>query len=86
MATAILRTKAAPNKLIVDDAINDDHSIIAFSAATMEKLELFRGDCVLVKGKKRRDTVMMAMVEDELEDNKVRINKGRPYFIIFIPR
>ncbi|KAF8932115.1 AAA ATPase cdc48, partial [Haplosporangium bisporale] len=43
-ATAILRKKAAPNKLIVDDATNDDNSVLALSTATMEKLQFFRGD------------------------------------------
>lgn len=75
-ATAILRRKAAPNKLMVDDATNDDNSVITLSAATMEKLQLFRGDTVIVKGKKRRDTVLIVLADDDMEDNKARINKG----------
>ncbi|KAF9974863.1 AAA ATPase cdc48 [Actinomortierella ambigua] len=74
-ATAILRKKAAPNKLIVDDATNDDNSVLALSTATMEKLQFFRGDMVLVKGKKRRDTVLIVLADDTVEDSKVRINK-----------
>jgi hypothetical protein len=76
-ATAILRKKAAPNKLIVDDATNDDNSVLALSTATMEKLQFFRGDMVLVKGKKRRDTVLIVLADDSVEDSKVRINKGK---------
>ncbi|KAF9436823.1 AAA ATPase cdc48 [Entomortierella beljakovae] len=74
-ATAILRKKAAPNKLVVDDATNDDNSVLALSTATMEKLQFFRGDMVLVKGKKRRDTVLIILADDSIEDSKVRINK-----------
>ncbi|KAF8936545.1 transitional endoplasmic reticulum ATPase [Dissophora ornata] len=74
-ATAILRKKNAPNKLIVDDATNDDNSVLALSTATMEKLQFFRGDMVLVKGKKRRDTVLIVLADDSVEDSKVRINK-----------
>ncbi|KAF9212879.1 AAA ATPase cdc48 [Podila verticillata] len=74
-ATAILRKKAAPNKLIVDDATNDDNSVLALSTATMEKLQFFRGDMVLIKGKKRRDTVLIVLADDSVEDSKVRINK-----------
>ncbi|KAI8139278.1 transitional endoplasmic reticulum ATPase [Fennellomyces sp. T-0311] len=74
-ATAILRRKSAPNKLMVDDATNDDNSVITLSNATMESLQLFRGDTVLVKGKKRRDTVLIVLADDEVEDNKARINK-----------
>ncbi|KAJ1979108.1 AAA ATPase cdc48 [Dimargaris verticillata] len=75
LATAILRRKAAPNKLIVDDATNDDNSVCTLSTATMEKLQLFRGDTVLLKGKRRRDTVLIVLADDECDDNKIRINK-----------
>ncbi|KAJ3339304.1 AAA ATPase cdc48 [Gonapodya sp. JEL0774] len=74
-ALAILRRKASPNKLIVDDATNDDNSVLTMSTATMEKLGLFRGDTVLVKGKKRRDTVLIVLADDEVEETKVRVNK-----------
>lgn len=77
-ATAILRRKNAPNKLMVDDATNDDNSVITLSNATMESLQLFRGDTVLVKGKKRRDTVLIVLADDDVEDNKARVNKGTP--------
>lgn len=78
-ATAILRRKNAPNKLIVDDATNDDNSVITLSNATMEALQLFRGDTVLVKGKKRRDTVLIVLADDDVEDNKARVNKGKSF-------
>lgn len=74
-ATAILRRKSSPNKLMVDDATNDDNSVITLSTATMETLQLFRGDTVLVKGKKRKETVLIVLADDEVEDNKARINK-----------
>nr|CAG8499810.1 4069_t:CDS:10 [Entrophospora candida] len=74
-ATAILRDKPAKNKLIVDDATQDDNSVMALSTATMEKLQLFRGDTVLVKGKKRRDTVLIVLADDSCDDSKVKINK-----------
>jgi hypothetical protein len=76
-ATAILRRKSSPNKLMVDDATNDDNSVITLSTATMETLQLFRGDTVIVKGKKRRDTVLIVLADDDVEDNKARINKGK---------
>ena len=76
-ATAILRKKPAPNKLVVDDATNDDNSVMSLSTETMEKLQLFRGDTVLIKGKKRRDTVLIVLADDTCEDTKVKINKGR---------
>lgn len=74
-ATAILRRKKKDNMLLVDDAINDDNSVIAINSNTMDKLELFRGDTVLVKGKKRKDTVLIVLIDDELEDGACRINR-----------
>ncbi|GJQ92689.1 hypothetical protein Tco_0003828 [Tanacetum coccineum] len=35
---AILERKKAPNRLLVDEATNDDNSIVAIHADTMEKL------------------------------------------------
>jgi transitional endoplasmic reticulum ATPase len=64
---------------MVDDATNDDNSVITLSSATMERLQLFRGDTVIVKGKKRKDTVLIVLADDDMEDNKARINKGKEY-------
>jgi transitional endoplasmic reticulum ATPase len=50
--SGIMDKKKAPNRLIVDEAQNDDNSVVTLSAAKMEELQLFRGDTVLLKGKK----------------------------------
>jgi hypothetical protein len=55
-ATAILRRKKSPNRLVVDEATTDDASVSTINPATMETLNLFRGDTIIVKGKKRKDT------------------------------
>ena len=57
LATAILRQKSKPNRLIVDEAVNDDNSVVAMSQEKMDELQLFRGDTVLLKGKRRKETV-----------------------------
>lgn len=77
-STAILERKKAPYKLIVEDATNDDNSVIMITAAKMEELKVFKGDTVLLKGKKRRDTVCLALTPedgDDLDDGKIRMNK-----------
>ncbi|CDO56704.1 hypothetical protein DV451_003426 [Geotrichum candidum] len=74
-ATAILRRKKKDNALVVDDATNDDNSILALSPNTMDKLQLFRGDAAIVKGKKRKDTVLIVIADEELEDGVARINR-----------
>lgn len=64
------------NKLIVDDSVNDDNSVIILSSKRMEELNLFKGDTVLLKGKKNRSTVCIVLGEDEgCDDNSIRMNK-----------
>ena len=41
----------------------------------MERLQLFRGDTVLLKGKKRRDTVCIVLADDTCAENKIRMNR-----------
>ncbi|KAI6092463.1 AAA ATPase [Hypoxylon rubiginosum] len=75
VSTAILKKKKKPNQLMVTDAVNDDNSIIALSNNTMEQLQLFRGDTVLVRGKKRKDTVLIVLADDDLDDGSARLNR-----------
>eukprot|EP01032_Pedospumella_encystans_P004233 gene4233-5009_t len=67
--------KKAPNRLVVDDALSDDNSVVTLSAAKMEELQLFRGDTVLLKGKKGKDTICIVLSNDETEDANIRMNK-----------
>lgn len=46
----------SPNRLIVDESSSDDNSVASLNPATMETLQLFRGDTIIVRGKKRKDT------------------------------
>ena len=69
------RNKKAPNRLLVDEAINDDNSVITLNPATMEQLDIFRGDKLLIKGKKRRDTVCIALADDRCDQPKILMNK-----------
>lgn len=75
MATAILKEKKKPNRLIVEDAVNDDNSVVALSQAKMDELQLFRGDTVLIKGKKRKQTVCIVLSDETMPDDKVRMNR-----------
>jgi len=72
--------KRSPNRLIVDDVSgvvtgDGDNSCVLLSLQKMEELQLFRGDTVLIKGKKRKETVCIAIANDETEENKIRMNK-----------
>jgi len=75
LATAILKKKERPNRLIVDEAANDDNSVVALSQAKMDELELFRGDSVLLKGKKRKETVCIVLSDDTVSTDRIRMNR-----------
>lgn len=75
LSTAILKRKDRPNRLIVDDATNDDNSIVCLSQAKMDELQLFRGDTVLLKGKRRKETVCIVLSDDACANEKIRMNR-----------
>lgn len=41
----------------------------------MDDLQLFRGDTVLLKGKKRRQTVCIVLTDETCADERVRMNR-----------
>ncbi|GAB2226975.1 hypothetical protein Droror1_Dr00008774 [Drosera rotundifolia] len=63
--------KKKPNRLVVEDAINDDNSVVVIHPETMTKLQLFKGDT----GKKRKDTVCIVIDDDTCDEPKVRMNR-----------
>lgn len=75
LATAILRKKDRPNRLLVDEAVADDNSVVALSQAKMDELQLFRGDTVLLRGKRRKETVCIVLSDDTCPDEKIRMNR-----------
>jgi len=75
LATAILRRKERPNRLLVEEAINEDNSVVSLSQKKMDELQLFRGDTVLLKGKRRKETVCIVLSDESVADEKIRINR-----------
>lgn len=41
----------------------------------MEELDIFRGDTVIIKGKKSRETVCIVLADDTVDNNSIRMNK-----------
>ncbi|KAF7028778.1 hypothetical protein CFC21_040644 [Triticum aestivum] len=69
-------SKKAANRLVVEEATtNDDNSVCNLHPETMEKLSIYKGDIVLLKGKRRHNTVYVALPDDTCEGHKLRINK-----------
>lgn len=70
-----VQKKVSLNKLIVDETINDDNSVIVIDNKRMEELNLFRGDTILIKGKKSHTTVCIVLGDNLNESNTIRMNK-----------
>ena len=75
--TSNVKRSRNPNRLIVDEATNDDNSVIALSPAKMDELQLFRGDTVSIKGKKSKETICIVLADETTENGSVRMNKVR---------
>merc|ERR1711892_1087237 len=73
LSTAILQEKSKPNRPVVDDSVSDDNSVVSLSQEKMDELQLFRGDTIMIKGKKRKDTVAIVMSDDTLSNEKIRV-------------
>ena len=70
-----MEKKLSPNMFISDDSLVEEFSSVTISPAKMEELKLFAGDTVLLKGKKRKETVAVVNPDESASDNKVRITK-----------
>ncbi|KAK7041277.1 cell division cycle protein 48-like protein [Favolaschia claudopus] len=64
-----------PNRLLVDEAAADDKSVATLNSNTMEVLGLFRGRTVTIRGKQRRNTVLISLSSDDVEEGRVQLNK-----------
>lgn len=49
--------------------------MVMLSQAKMDELGLFRGDSVILKGKKRRETVSIVLNADNCPNDKIKMNK-----------
>ena len=67
--------KKAPNRLVVDEPRNDDNSIIAMNEAKLKELKIFNGDPVILKGKRRHQTLCIAVRDNNVPPEKCGINK-----------
>lgn len=41
----------------------------------MAELKIFKGDAIFIKGKKKKETLVVALTDTKLEDGKIRMNK-----------
>jgi len=82
ISDAINDVKITPNRLFVDDlpvSQNSDQSVVYLHADKMDELQIFRGDSVLLKGKRRRETVAICVdaqsASAQIEPGKIMMSK-----------
>lgn len=77
VSSSIMDRHRAPNRLVVDEAspTNDDNSVVALSHEKMAELGLFRGDTVLLKGKRGKETVCIVLADETVDNGSIRMNK-----------
>lgn len=61
--------------MVDDNLIQDDNSVVFLHPNTMTALNLFKGDNVLIKGKKRHETCCIALDDPTCEEGKIKMNK-----------
>ncbi len=68
--------KNRPNAFVVENqaSIDADQSVVAMSPSKMDELGIFNGDAVVVRGKRRKDTVLLAVAEEGLASNVLRLS------------
>ena len=74
-ATAILTQKGTPHTLVVDDTVNEDSSVVTIGAEKMAELDLFEGDYVLLKGKRRKSTIAVVSSHEDVPTAKIQMTK-----------
>ena len=78
-STAILDRKKAPHRLIAEDGVgpSEDASVIQLTQRKMDELKIFKSETVLLKGKKRKETICICLPDDtgRLTDDKIRMGK-----------
>jgi transitional endoplasmic reticulum ATPase len=60
---------------MVEEAKVDDNSSVMMSQAKMSELKIFKGEPLIIKGKKRKETLCVVLTDNTLEDGKIRMNK-----------
>lgn len=71
---AIVNPRRESSSMIVGESITLDNSVLRLSVNTMDKLLLSHGDTALVVGSLRRETVLVCLLDEDLDDGFVHTN------------
>ena len=75
VSTAILEQKKAPYRLLVDDDAGSDDFNVLLHPAKIEELGLYRGDAVILRGKRRKETLCIVVADDSVPVANMRISR-----------
>mgnify|MGYP001367236465 CR=1 FL=1 len=65
----------APNRLVVDDSTNTDSSTIFINQSKASALNIFKGDTVTLKGKRRTETCCIVLIDETCGEHTIMMNK-----------
>lgn len=74
-ATAILTQKGTPYTLVVDDTVAEDSSVVMMGEEKMKELDLFEGDYVLLRGKRKKSTIAVVSSHEDVPTAKIQMTK-----------
>ena len=65
-STAILDRKKAPHRLMAEEFTgpNEDNSVVQLTQKKMDELGILKSETVLLKGKKRKETLAVCIQDD----------------------
>lgn len=66
--------KLAANRLFVED-FGDNNSTIFLHNTKLNELDLYAGDTVLIKGKRRKESIFIILADDRIQPHKIGMNK-----------
>ncbi|OAF68978.1 Cell division control protein 48 [Intoshia linei] len=69
-----IENKIPANKLLVADS-NSDASTMFLHPTKVEELSLCRGDVIIIKAKKRKETVAVIIPKNDMNKNEIQMNK-----------
>lgn len=64
-----------PNMLLMDESLSSDHTTVALNPSKLDELGLNSGDTVMLRGNRRRETVVVVYPDDTCPVNKMRTTK-----------
>lgn len=62
-------------KFIVDETNNEDNTIVTLNPKRLSQLEISNGDCISIRGKRRRETMGVVMSDDDCDESCVQLSK-----------